>query len=109
MSGTSLALQLAGSLRDRLAARFGDRLTDVRVFGSQVRGGVHEESDVDVLVLIEGLTRSERSAALDVSAEVGIEAGVPVNALLMKPEEFERLRSVGARLALDIDREGVSP
>jgi hypothetical protein len=38
--------------RDQLRARFGDRLSDLRLFGSKVRGDDHDESDIDLLVLL---------------------------------------------------------
>ena len=41
-------------LRDRLRAEYGPRLRDLRLFGSKVRGDDHDESDIDVLVLIDG-------------------------------------------------------
>ena len=40
---------------DRLRATFGERLPDVRLFGSKVRGDDHDESDIDVLVLVDRL------------------------------------------------------
>lgn len=41
--------------RDRLRAELGPRVKDLRIFGSKVRGDDHPESDLDLLVLIEGL------------------------------------------------------
>jgi uncharacterized protein len=102
-----LSLELASELKRRLQRRFGPRLIDVRLFGSQARGAAHDESDVDVLVLIEGLTRPEKIAVFEVAAEVGIEGGMTLSALAMTPTEMDRLRSLEARLALDIDREGI--
>src|SRR5687767_4501136 len=40
--------------RTRLRARYGPRLADVRLFGPWARGEAHADSDVDVLVLIDG-------------------------------------------------------
>ena len=39
--------------RARLAALYGDRLRRVILYGSHARGEAHEESDVDVLVVLE--------------------------------------------------------
>jgi uncharacterized protein len=103
----SFALQIASRFRGLLTERFGDRVEDVRLFGSRARGEAHEESDLDVLVLIHGLTRPEKTEVLELAAELGIESGIAVSALAMATVEFERLRSLEARIALDIDREGV--
>lgn len=49
-------------LRDRLRAEYGPRLRDLRLFGSKVRGDFHDESDIDVLVLIDGCDYQTSSA-----------------------------------------------
>lgn len=38
--------------RDRIRAKLGPRVRDLRIFGSKVRGDDHDESDIDLLVLI---------------------------------------------------------
>ena len=45
--------------RDRVRSEFGQRLKDLRIFGSKVRGDVHPESDIDLLVLVEDLSSDE--------------------------------------------------
>ncbi len=42
-----------------LRARFGGRVERLALFGSRARGEANEDSDVDVLVVIEGLTSGE--------------------------------------------------
>lgn len=39
--------------RDRIRAKLGPRVRDLRIFGSKVRGEGHEESDIDLLVLMD--------------------------------------------------------
>jgi len=39
-------------LKEELQRRYGDRLLEVRLFGSQARGEAGEESDIDVLVIL---------------------------------------------------------
>lgn len=50
---TDLELLLA-ELRSELGDLYGDRLVKLVLYGSQVRGEVHGESDVDVLVVLDG-------------------------------------------------------
>lgn len=56
--------------RQKLEVLYGDRLRHVVLFGSQARGKADEESDVDVLVVLEGPFRlydeTKRLAALEV-------------------------------------------
>jgi uncharacterized protein len=86
---------------------FGGRLVLIQLFGSYARGEAHEESDVDVLVVVRDLGRAEKLAAMEQAAEVALGQGVTVNALIMSTEEHERLRALESRLVLDIDSEGI--
>ncbi len=43
-----------GEVRAALERLYGDRLVKVILFGSHARGEAHEESDVDVLVVLRG-------------------------------------------------------
>ena len=93
-----------------LETRFGDRLRDVVLYGSHARGAATEESDVDVLVVVDRLTHEEADAvarlAYFVDAELG-DAWVGLEALAMSTEHAQDLRSRERRLMRDIDREGL--
>jgi hypothetical protein len=97
-------------LHRALQARFGARLRDVVLYGSHARGTAHEESDVDVFVVVDDLT-SEESAevarmAYFVDAAVGHEwAGL--EPLAMSTVHAEDLRGRERLLLRDIDREGL--
>jgi predicted nucleotidyltransferase len=104
----SFALELSARFKARLSQHFGDRLVEVRLFGSRARGEAHEESDLDVLVLVRGLTRQEKIDVFGLASELGIDAGISISALAMTPEELDKLRALEARIAIDIDREGIS-
>lgn len=58
------------SLRDRLRTELGPRLKDLRIFGSKVRGDDHDESDIDILVLIEDLDWDTRKRIIAISSAV---------------------------------------
>lgn len=94
-------------LKQRLRDRFGARLASVRVFGSYARGEAHDESDVDVLVLVEGLTHGEKIEVIEVGAEISLESGDWLAPLAMDPVRYDELRRLHLRLALDIEREGI--
>ena len=93
--------------RANLRAVFGDRLRDVRLFGSFARGEADEDSDVDVLVLVDGLSESERGIAIGAVADVIVQTGLPLSPLALSTERFEALRASGRALARDIDEQGI--
>ncbi len=92
----------------RLRAVFGDRLAEVRLFGSFARGEANEDSDVDVLVLIDGLTDAEIGVAAGEVAPVIHETGLPLAPLPMSTERLAELRRLRRPLALDLDTDGIS-
>jgi predicted nucleotidyltransferase len=56
--------------RDSVRRHFGPRLRDLRLFGSKARGDDHEESDIDVLVLLDGCESRDRDAVWDLATSV---------------------------------------
>jgi predicted nucleotidyltransferase len=46
--------ELLAEIKERLSAAYGDRLRGVVLYGSEARGDARPESDIDVLVLLDG-------------------------------------------------------
>ncbi len=90
-----------------LVRHFGPRLKEARLFGSFARGEANEDSDVDVLVLVEQLTRDDKIAAITLASEILLSDGVSIQCLAMGPAEFERLLALETGFARDIMSEGV--
>ncbi len=101
----------ANAVRELCAAvraRFGARVERLALFGSRARGDASEDSDVDVLVVIDGLTSGE---GREVDAFVGdllTRHDVLVSPLLVSKEHFERLRDRERLIVREIDRDGVA-
>jgi hypothetical protein len=91
----------------RLRAIFGERLRELRLFGSYSRDEAHEDSDVDVLVLVEGLTDREIGIVANEAVYTMIDTGVPVSPLPMSTDRLEQLRRGERLLARDLDTEGI--
>ena len=95
-------------LKAELTRTLGERVRGLLLFGSLARGRYSEESDVDVLVLIDH--RDETAARRVIDAAVAVMLRHPhvvISPLLLTPEELAALRARERRLALDIDREGI--
>jgi len=96
--------------RRLLDATFGSRLSSMRLFGSRARGDADEDSDADVLVVVDGLTEAERTTAIDLAFDAWRNtgcAGPLLSPLVWSPAEQEARRRAERRIALDIDREGI--
>lgn len=69
-------LRIAREAARRLAYAYGDRLREVVLFGSWTRGEAHEESDVDLLVVLDVVAaRSiERDRLVDVLYDLEVDS-----------------------------------
>lgn len=106
----TIPLSLRGALEtyaDRLRERFGSRLREMRLFGSYARGTATEHSDVDVLVVVDGLTEAERLTVADMATAVMLETDLPIAPLPLSREKLEELRRRERALARTLDDEGV--
>ena len=95
-------------LKDSLNNFLGDRLVRLVVFGSRARGDYDAESDIDVAIIIRGLTRELKNQVLDIVAEIELKYIMPISTLILSENNFERLKKLERRIALDIEREGIS-
>lgn len=99
--------EVARAFGERMRERFGERLREVKLFGSYARGTARESSDIDVLAVVTGLTRAEKIEAIELAAEIGLRRGVHLSPLVWSDTEQARLIALELRLALDIEREGL--
>jgi predicted nucleotidyltransferase len=95
--------ELKRSLEDLLSPQ----AFKMTLFGSRARGDYLDESDVDVAILVRGLTREMKNRILDRVAEIELAYLLPIAALVLSEEEFDHLKKRERRIAVDIDREGI--
>jgi len=94
-------------LKRSLGSSLGDQLVRMVLFGSMARGDYDDDSDIDVAVIVRGLTRGLKHQILDKVAELELQHHMPLSVLVLSDEEFNRLKGRERRIALDIEREGV--
>ena len=86
-------------------AAFGASVRQVILFGSYARGAAEEDSDVDVMILLDQLPAHRRAAAR-IAADLLDEYGVVVSPLLESEAFFARNRATYPFFR-NIDREGI--
>jgi hypothetical protein len=94
----------------RLRDRFGPRITKLAVFGSRARGDFHDDSDIDVAVVLrDPVTPAERSEVVRLAAKIAADAPtyVDLSPRVLSEDEHRRLLREEWRLAEDIEHEGV--
>jgi uncharacterized protein len=93
-------------IKEDLSSLFGPRLRAVVLFGSYARNQFDDESDVDVLVLIEDLRPGERDRVIDATVRRST-GDVVLAPLILTVPELDALRAREMLIAQDIDREGI--
>jgi len=105
-----LELRASELFKARLQADLGERLAEVRVYGSRARGDSRPDSDLDLCVLVEDdehqLTGQVARLAYEVYAE--LELPFVLSPYVVSRRHFELLLARELRLAQDILREGVA-
>lgn len=110
MDRTSPRIHAAlGRLHAALITRFGVRLVELTLFGSYARGDAHEESDVDVLVVISELTFEEMREVFHIAHDAGADGDdfVYLETLAYSTGRAAELRSREKLLMRDIARDGI--
>ncbi len=71
----------------RLRERFGERLRELRLFGSYARGEANAESDVDLLTVPAGLDHRTRREVFDLAEDIYAETGIALGPLAISDDE----------------------
>ena len=95
-------------LRDNLRDFLGDSLVRLVLFGSKAKGDYTNESDIDIAIIVRGLSKELKNQILNRVAEIELKHLVPISTIVFSEEEFNRLKKRERRIAIDIEREGLS-
>jgi predicted nucleotidyltransferase len=92
-----------------LEQRFGSRTRELKLFGSRVRGDAHEDSDVDLLVVVDDLSESERGEVFDLAwaAAAAEDEFVVLAPIPYSTQQVAEQRRREKRLLREIDAHGV--
>ena len=95
--------KLKSTLQDMLS----DRLVKIVLYGSKARGDYDPESDIDIAVVVRGLTRKLKNEILDEVIKIEFENHTPISTFILSEDDFKLLRQKERRIALDIEKEGM--
>ena len=114
--GTAAGVELPAVVDETLRAfvtalrrRFGQRLMSIRLFGSYARGDATGDSDVDCLILLDRVDRTDDRAITDLAADLVWQiGGVVISPLTMSAADFEAWKALERRTPLEIEREAIA-
>lgn len=92
--------------KTELRRLYGDRLTDIILYGSYARGEARDDSDIDVMVVLRGAVAPGREIdrMIDVLTDINLKHGVLLAVVPVSEEKFLRVNSP---LLLNVRREGI--
>ncbi len=97
-------------LTDECKILFGERLCDVRLFGSYARGDNDDESDIDVMILLD-MDKMEVKKHLDsiceLASNLDLRHDVFLSPLLQSKLEYDSLKKISGFFK-NVEQEGVS-
>lgn len=83
------------------------RILEVRVFGSRARGNAAEESDLDVLVIVDRLDRSIEKFISECAWEVGFHEDVVIMPIVLSIDAVKKSPLSESVFIKNVYREGV--
>jgi predicted nucleotidyltransferase len=108
---SSASAQAATALQayvSTLQGRFGARLVDVLLFGSQARGEAADGSDVDVMVILDGPTANDLSEARGLAFDIWLAYRVLLSVRAFSRRGWQELGDMHSLFYRNVTRDGVS-
>lgn len=105
-----LEQQVAREFAHRVRQHLGQRVRDIRVFGSRARGQARDDSDMDIWVLLDVATMEDKCAVSDLATNMLLEGLSPfeIAPRVMPLEQHRHLVELERLLPQEIDRDGIS-
>jgi len=84
-----------------------DGSADIIIYGSKARGDYDEDSDVDLAIITDTITKSVKDSIVKAVTEIETEYVTVISPLLLTRVQFEELKEKERRIALDIESDGI--
>ncbi len=94
-------------LKQQLKNYYGNRLNQIILFGSQARNDAHPDSDIDILVVLNGFVNigEEIEKTSPIIADLSLEKDVVINCIFMDDNKFNHRNGP---LLRNIRQEGIT-
>ena len=78
----------------------------VVLYGSMARGDSHQDSDVDILILVKDKKRINRDKIYDFVIDAELEFGIDISVNIYESDQFDQLVLINAPFAANVAKEG---
>jgi predicted nucleotidyltransferase len=92
--------------REGIEKLYGKRLKDIILYGSWARGEAKDESDIDLLIVLEGkvIPGKEIDRMIDIITEINLKYGVLLSIFPVSENEYS---TVNSPLLINVRKEGM--
>jgi predicted nucleotidyltransferase len=90
-----------------LMSRFPDNYLYSCLFGSKSRGDAHQDSDLDVVVILKDVNYKTKCAIIDLAYEELIKTDIEISPLIFSQNDYERQRQGDYPIVQEIERDKV--
>jgi predicted nucleotidyltransferase len=95
------------SFLHRLCDFLGDDLCQLWLFGSKARGDFHEDSDIDLLVVLRDLNSERRGIIRRLAARISLDYDTLINTHLYEEARWEAIVTHRDTLWREVQRDGI--
>ncbi len=85
----------------------GGQLLELKLFGSKARGDFDDESDIDILVVVDSDDWKLRDKICAIAADADIEYGCNISPVVYTKKEHEKNKYFRTLFIQEIEREGI--
>lgn len=96
-----------GQFIQKVLAVLGDNLHMVRLFGSKARGDSHQESDIDMFMVIGHKGEQVREAITDAELDILLRHQLLITTIMESIEEFNHSANLKTNFFLNVMEEGI--
>ncbi len=98
--------EILKEFREEIEKLYGKRLKSIILYGSWARGDATEESDIDVLIVLQGevIPGEEIDRMIDIITEINLKHGVLISVYPISEKGYSAINSP---LLINVRREGV--
>ncbi len=93
--------------KKHLARKFGPRLVLLKLFGSKARGDFHQESDLDVIIVLKDLKEQDNNWISALSWELSLKHNVFISEIIFSDSQWTMYQTKRFSLARNVKEEGI--
>jgi len=96
-----------GEFQNQLIKKFGSDLVMIKLFGSKARGDFHQESDIDVLVVIRKLTKNDKGWIISLAYKLLLKYNINISPRIYSEKTWSYYASLPLSFTYMVEKEGI--